>query len=178
MQHHLTFFAQLVLSPASIICTATCIVWPVFSRLWVLHRQHAARYESEFLEDMDALGCRRPDVMTRVSEYMTEIVEYIQTIMSNNMAYESNGSVHFDTQAFRYMHLGDLPTPDAMCRLNLSSHTTMRVYCAKAISFETTLQTSFGVLQGCWSCVRQAKSLGCGLSSTGCRGSRHTARQW
>ncbi|DBB16222.1 TPA: hypothetical protein ACH3X3_014548 [Trebouxia sp. C0006] len=66
-----------------------------------IYRQHAARYESEFLEDMDALGCRRPDVMTRVSEYMTEIVEYIQTIMSNNMAYESNGSVHFDTQAFR-----------------------------------------------------------------------------
>ncbi|DBA81679.1 TPA: hypothetical protein ACH3X1_007426 [Trebouxia sp. C0004] len=66
-----------------------------------IYRQHAARYESEFLEDMDALGCRRPDVMTRVSEYMTEIVEYIQTIMSNKMAYESSGSVHFDTQAFR-----------------------------------------------------------------------------
>lgn len=66
-------------------------------------RQHAARYEAEFCEDMDALGCRRPDVMTRVSEYMSEIVEYIQTIMDNNMAYEGNGSVHFDTQAFRYM---------------------------------------------------------------------------
>jgi cysteinyl-tRNA synthetase len=108
------FFTWLVLSPASIIHIATCITWPLLSRLWLLHRQHAARYESEFLEDMDALGCRRPDVMTRVSEYMTEIVEYIQTIMSNNMAYESNGSVHFDTQAFRYMHLGDLPTPDGM----------------------------------------------------------------
>ena len=114
MQHHLTFFTWLVQSPACITLIATCIIWPLFSRLWLLHRQHAARYESEFLEDMDALGCRRPDVMTRVSEYMTEIVEYIQTIMSNNMAYESNGSVHFDTQAFRYMHLGDLPTPDGM----------------------------------------------------------------
>ena len=51
---------------------------------------------------MDSLGCRRPDAMTRVSEYMSEIVEYIQTIMGNNMAYESHGSVHFDTQAFRY----------------------------------------------------------------------------
>lgn len=43
--------------------------------------------------------------MTRVSEYMTEIVEYIQTIMDNKMAYDSNGSVHFDTQAFRYMYI-------------------------------------------------------------------------
>ncbi|KAL3152254.1 hypothetical protein ABBQ32_001333 [Trebouxia sp. C0010 RCD-2024] len=66
-----------------------------------IFRQHAAKFEKEFLEDMDSLGCRRPDVMTRVSEYMTEIVEYIQTIMGNKMAYESNGSVHFDTQAFR-----------------------------------------------------------------------------
>ena len=39
--------------------------------------------------------------MTRVSEYIPEIVEYIKTIMGNGMAYESNGSVHFDTQAFR-----------------------------------------------------------------------------
>ena len=54
---------------------------------------------------MDALGCRRPDVMTRVSEYMMEIVEYIQTIMDNNMAYEGNGSVHFDTQAFRCIQI-------------------------------------------------------------------------
>ena len=127
MQHHLTFFAWLVLSPSCTSNIETCVIWPIFSRLWLLHRQHAARYESEFLEDMDALGCRRPDVMTRVSEYMTEIVEYIQTIMSNNMAYERNGSVHFDTQAFRYMHLGDLPTPDAMCSLDPSSHCMLTV---------------------------------------------------
>lgn len=64
-------------------------------------RQHAAKYEAEFLEDMDALGNRRPDVMTRVSEYMQEIVDYIKTIMDNKMAYESKGSAYFDTQAFR-----------------------------------------------------------------------------
>ena len=50
---------------------------------------------------MDALGCRRPDVITRVSEYMPEIVSYVQRIIGNGMAYASNGSVYFDTQAFR-----------------------------------------------------------------------------
>jgi cysteinyl-tRNA synthetase len=57
--------------------------------------------QREFLEDMDALGCRRPDVLTRVSEYMPEIIGYVQGILDNGMAYESNGSVYFDTQSFR-----------------------------------------------------------------------------
>lgn len=60
---------------------------------------HAQR---EFLEDMDALGCRRPDVLTRVSEYVPEIIAYVQQIISNGMAYEANGSVYFDTNSFRW----------------------------------------------------------------------------
>ncbi|GLC35821.1 hypothetical protein PLESTB_000497800 [Pleodorina starrii] len=64
-------------------------------------RAHAAKYEREFLEDMDALGCRRPDVMTRVSEYIPEIIAYVQRILDNEMSYVCNGSVYFDTQNFR-----------------------------------------------------------------------------
>ena len=33
-------------------------------------REHAARYEAEFLRDMEALRVRPPSVLTRVSEYM------------------------------------------------------------------------------------------------------------
>ena len=58
--------------------------------------------QREFLEDMDALGCRRPDVLTRVSEYIPEIIEYVTRIIGNGMAYASNGSVYFDTQNFRW----------------------------------------------------------------------------
>lgn len=57
--------------------------------------------QKEFFEDLDALGCRRPDVLTRVSEYVPEIVEYIQGIIANGMGYESTGSVYFDTNKFR-----------------------------------------------------------------------------
>jgi cysteinyl-tRNA synthetase len=39
-------------------------------------------------------------VLTRVSEYVPEIVEYTQKVISNGFAYESNGSVYFDVQAF------------------------------------------------------------------------------
>jgi cysteinyl-tRNA synthetase len=35
------------------------------------------RYETSFLEDMRALNVALPDVITRVSEYNDEIVEFI-----------------------------------------------------------------------------------------------------
>jgi len=38
--------------------------------------------------------------MTRVSEFMPEIIEYVSTIISNDFAYESNGSVYFNTSNF------------------------------------------------------------------------------
>ena len=80
----------------------------------------ARRFEAEFLEDMDALGVRRPDLLTRVSDYLPQIVAYIQTIvdkgacmhspgeplpdmfspLSQGFAYESCGSVYFDVARF------------------------------------------------------------------------------
>jgi cysteinyl-tRNA synthetase len=66
-----------------------------------IYRAHAARFEAEFFEDMESLGIRPPDVVTRVSEYIPEIVEYIEQIIANGMAYEVKGSVYFDTAAFR-----------------------------------------------------------------------------
>uniref|UniRef100_A0A7N8WM22 Cysteine--tRNA ligase, cytoplasmic n=1 Tax=Mastacembelus armatus TaxID=205130 RepID=A0A7N8WM22_9TELE len=41
-----------------------------------------------------------PDVLTRVSEYVPEIVEFVKKIVANGYGYESNGSVYFDTSKF------------------------------------------------------------------------------
>lgn len=65
---------------------------------------HARYYENEFLKDCQDLGVREPDVMTRVTEYVDEIVSFVKKIIENGFAYESNGSVYFDTQKFRNMH--------------------------------------------------------------------------
>lgn len=43
------------------------------------------RPQKEFFEDLDALGCRRPDVLTRVSEFMPEICDYVTGIIDNGM---------------------------------------------------------------------------------------------
>ncbi|KAF9432583.1 hypothetical protein BGZ76_010597 [Entomortierella beljakovae] len=63
-------------------------------------RDLAAYWEGEFFKDMDKLGVRRPDVLTRVSEYVPEIVTFVEKIISNGYAYEAEGSVYFDTAAF------------------------------------------------------------------------------
>lgn len=57
-------------------------------------------FENEFMDDMRRLNVGLPDVITRVSEYVPEIVEFIQGIMKNGFAYESNGSVYFDVTKY------------------------------------------------------------------------------
>jgi cysteinyl-tRNA synthetase len=58
------------------------------------------RYEAEFLDDMKRLNVSLPDCVTRVSEYVPEIVAFIETIIANGFAYESNGSVYFDVKKY------------------------------------------------------------------------------
>lgn len=40
------------------------------------------------------------DVVTRVSEYVPQIVDYVSKILANGYAYEANGSVYFDVGKF------------------------------------------------------------------------------
>jgi len=58
-------------------------------------------WEREFHNDMNNLGVLAPHVLTRVTEYLPEIVEYVKQIISNGYGYESNGSVYFDSAKWR-----------------------------------------------------------------------------
>jgi len=57
-------------------------------------------WEEEYHKDMAALNVLPPDCLTRVREYVPEIVEYIEKIIERGYAYESNGSVYFDVAKF------------------------------------------------------------------------------
>ncbi|KAI1084223.1 tRNA synthetases class I (C) catalytic domain-containing protein [Whalleya microplaca] len=56
--------------------------------------------EDEFTSDMDALNVLRPDVVTRVTEYVPAIAKFVETIVEKGFAYEAEGSVYFDIAAF------------------------------------------------------------------------------
>ncbi|KAL4192396.1 hypothetical protein AMTRI_Chr06g171760 [Amborella trichopoda] len=66
-----------------------------------IYRAHAAKYEEEFWEDMQSLDVEPPMFLTRVTEYMDVIKDYVQRIVDRGFAYEANGSIYFDTKAFQ-----------------------------------------------------------------------------
>lgn len=42
----------------------------------------------------------KPNVLTRVSEYVPEIIEFIEKLITHDFAYESSGSVYFNVGGF------------------------------------------------------------------------------
>ncbi|EZG57002.1 cysteinyl-tRNA synthetase [Gregarina niphandrodes] len=76
----------------------------IIARARELHippNQLARYYENDFWRNLQALNCKMPDIITRVSEFIPEIQKFILKIIDNGYAYESGGSVYFDTTAFR-----------------------------------------------------------------------------
>jgi len=62
---------------------------------------HARKFEKSYFEDMDALGVKPPDILTRVTEYVPKIITYIEKIIENKCAYAANGSVYLDIQELK-----------------------------------------------------------------------------
>ncbi|KAK7206418.1 tRNA synthetases class I (C) catalytic domain-containing protein [Myxozyma melibiosi] len=65
-----------------------------------LFRKLPAYWENHFNQDMRSLNVLPPTVVTRVSEYVPEIVSFVEQMVKNGYAYEAQGSVYFDTAAF------------------------------------------------------------------------------
>ncbi len=47
------------------------------------------------------LNIEQPEILTRVTEYVPEIIALIEKIIENKFAYVSNGSVYFDVNAYQ-----------------------------------------------------------------------------
>lgn len=59
------------------------------------------RAETNFWKDMDRLGCERPHITTRVTEFVdSDIVPYIDRLVQQGMAYATTDGVYFDVEAF------------------------------------------------------------------------------
>ena len=62
--------------------------------------QLADKYVEAYLEDTKALGIRSASLHPRVTENMTEIIEFIDSLMKKGYAYSSGGDVYYRTSEF------------------------------------------------------------------------------
>lgn len=58
------------------------------------------KYIHEYFTDADALGIKRATMHPKVTENITEIVDYIKVLEEKGFAYEIDGDVFFDTKKF------------------------------------------------------------------------------
>ena len=64
-------------------------------------RAHAAKYTAAMYEDLDKLGCLRPEKEPRASEYIAEMLAMIRQLIDNGYAYQaSDGDVMYDVRKF------------------------------------------------------------------------------
>lgn len=66
-----------------------------------IFRTLADYWEKDYFQDMKRLNVEPPTTLTRVSEYVPEIVAFVEKIVENGYAYEAeDGSVYFDIGRF------------------------------------------------------------------------------
>jgi cysteinyl-tRNA synthetase len=62
--------------------------------------EFTAPYIKYFWEDFDALGNERPEHTPRATHHIPEMIEIIQKLIDNGMAYQSDGSIYYRITAF------------------------------------------------------------------------------
>jgi cysteinyl-tRNA synthetase len=63
--------------------------------------EYTAKYEKAFFEDMDALGCERPEIVPRATENIADMIALIERLAAQNLAYRTeNGSWYFRIAGF------------------------------------------------------------------------------
>ena len=64
-------------------------------------REIADLYLKLFLDDTDALGVERPDVICRATDHIADMIALIERILRNGFAYVTKSGVYFDVEKWR-----------------------------------------------------------------------------
>lgn len=64
------------------------------------YKEIADRYIESFTKDIGMLNCMSPDVEPRVTDNISEIIQFIQELIGKGSAYQSGSDVYFDISSF------------------------------------------------------------------------------
>ena len=66
-----------------------------------LSTQYTQKYERAFFQDLDALGCERPEIIARATENIEQMVDLIERLAAKDLAYQApDGSWYFRIAGF------------------------------------------------------------------------------
>lgn len=60
----------------------------------------AQKYENSYFKSMDSLNNIRPDISSRATGHIPEMLELVQKLLDKGYAYEADGDVYFDVRKF------------------------------------------------------------------------------
>src|SRR5918999_662219 len=60
----------------------------------------ASKYARALEEDLEALGVRPPDILSRATDHIEDMVKAVQGLIERGVAYESSGDVFFSVESF------------------------------------------------------------------------------
>jgi cysteinyl-tRNA synthetase len=63
-------------------------------------RTYTEKYTESFLEDSDALGIERPEVLVRATDHIPEMVDLVKKLIDKGCAYHEGNSVYFRISKF------------------------------------------------------------------------------
>ena len=64
-------------------------------------KAYTEKYERAFFQDLDALGCQRPEIVARATENIPQMVALIERLAAKNLAYQAqDGSWYFRIAGF------------------------------------------------------------------------------
>lgn len=64
-------------------------------------KELAERFITAYLEDMDALGIARPNIYSKATESIPDIIKIVKGLIEKGYAYESFGNVYYDVSEFQ-----------------------------------------------------------------------------
>lgn len=106
----------------------------IVARSAILNRSStelAQHYEQSFWQDMDALGIQRADVIVRVTEFMPQIIAFIENLLAKGDAYvAADGSVYYinrrtNGKLKNLESSAKAATPTDTTNINMDAHTKL-----------------------------------------------------
>ncbi|MCK4650678.1 cysteine--tRNA ligase [Candidatus Babeliales bacterium] len=79
------------------------------------YKEIAEKYTEYYDQDMDSLNCLRPDIEPKATEHITQMINFVKSLIEKKHAYIINSDVYFEVQSFpKYGNLSGKKLDDLM----------------------------------------------------------------